>query len=129
MADRPDLTIYFDGACPLCRREIAHYLGRDRARRLSAVDIAADPSHLAPLGISQADALAALHVRDATGRLFVGATAFLAIWDRLPRWRILARALRSIPGATGLLERLYRIVAPRRTRIASALCGDGRCAR
>jgi len=38
----PALTVYFDGACPLCRREIAHYRSRDRAARIAFLDIAAD---------------------------------------------------------------------------------------
>jgi predicted DCC family thiol-disulfide oxidoreductase YuxK len=129
MAISPDLTIFFDGACPLCRREIAHYLSQDRARRLAAIDIATDPTPLAAIGVTQADALAALHARDADGRTLVGAAAFLAIWARLPRWRALAWTIRVLPGAPALLDRLYRAVAPRRARIAAALCGEGRCAR
>lgn len=129
MASGSDLTIFFDGACPLCRREIAHYLAADRGQRLEAVDIATDPRPLAALGVSQADALAALHVQDAAGRMHVGAAAFLAIWDRLPRWRLLARTIRALPGAATLLERAYRAIAPRRARIAATLCGDARCAR
>ena len=113
MASASDLTIFFDGACPLCRREIAHYLARDTARRLAAVDIVQDTGPL----------------QDGEGRVLTGAAAFLAIWDRLPRWRLLARTIRAVPGAAALLERAYRVVAPRRTRIVAALCGDGRCAR
>jgi predicted DCC family thiol-disulfide oxidoreductase YuxK len=123
------ITIFYDGSCPLCRREIAHYLRRDRAGRLEALDIAADPAPLAPLGISPRDAMAALHVRDAAGRILIGAAAFLAIWDMLPRWRLLARAIRAVPGAPPLLEMAYRFVAPRRARVAAALCGSERCAR
>ena len=129
MASASDLTIFFDGACPLCRREIAHYLARDTSRRLVAVDIVQDTAPLAAIGVSQADALAVLHVQDGGGRVLTGAAAFLAIWDRLPRWRLLARTIRAVPGAVALLERAYRVIAPRRTRIVAALCGDGRCAK
>jgi predicted DCC family thiol-disulfide oxidoreductase YuxK len=127
MTTTPDLTIFFDGACPLCRREIAHYLRRDRGGRLAALDIAADPAPLAALGVTQRAALDALHVRDAAGRLHVGADAFLAIWERLPRWRLAARAIRAVPGASRLMEMAYRAVAPRRARIAAMLCAEGSC--
>lgn len=129
MTELARITIFYDGSCPLCRREIAHYLRRDRAGRLEARDIAADPAPLAAIGASRDAAMAALHVRDATGRVAIGAAAFLAIWDVLPRWHWLARGIRAVPGAVGLLERAYRFVAPRRARVAAALCPGERCAR
>lgn len=129
MTTTPDLTIFFDGSCPLCRREIAHYLRRDRDGRLAALDIAADAGPLAPLGVTRTAALEALHVRDAGGRIHTGAAAFLAIWERLPRWWLAARTIRAIPGALRLMEIAYRAVAPRRARIAAALCADGSCRR
>lgn len=129
MAQIPDLTIFFDGSCPLCRREIAHYLRRDRAGRLAALDIAADPAPLTRLGISHGAAMAALHACDAQGKVLIGSDAFLAIWDRLPRWRRLSAALRMLPGATWALEQVYRVVAPRRARIVAAFCPTRGCAR
>ena len=121
-------TVYFDGACPLCRREIAHYAARDRAGLLSFADIAADPAPLAAIGVGREDALARLHVRLEDGSVLVGARAFAAIWDRLPRWRVLARALRALPGAMALAEAAYRVVARNRTRVVATLCARGRCA-
>lgn len=32
-------TLYFDGECPLCRAEIAHYRRRDKDRTLCFVDV------------------------------------------------------------------------------------------
>jgi len=34
------LTVFYDGACPLCRREIAFYQRLDRAQRLVWRDVA-----------------------------------------------------------------------------------------
>jgi hypothetical protein len=64
MPTTPELTIFFDGACPLCRREIAHYLRRDRSGRLAALDIAADPAPLAILGVTQRARVTAFFFRD-----------------------------------------------------------------
>jgi predicted DCC family thiol-disulfide oxidoreductase YuxK len=57
------LTVYYDGACPLCRVEIAHYRRQQGADALRFVDVA-EPAACGP-GLSHAQALAHFHVRDA----------------------------------------------------------------
>lgn len=127
MPKSPSITVFFDGACPLCRREIDAYRRCDRAGRLAFVDIADDPGPLAELGISQAQALAALHVRDRDGRVAVGVKGFLMIWDALPRWRLLATSVRRVPGLEAIARLAYAQIARHRTRLAGALCGTRRC--
>jgi predicted DCC family thiol-disulfide oxidoreductase YuxK len=85
----PRLTVLYDGACPLCRREIG-----DAALPL-------------PPGATREQLLARFHVRRADGELLVGAQAFLALWAVLPGWRWLAWAGR-LPGAAWTMERIYR---------------------
>jgi predicted DCC family thiol-disulfide oxidoreductase YuxK len=126
-ASSPALTVFFDGACPLCRREIAHYRARDRAARIAFVDIAADPAPLLTIGVTQAEALAAMHALHADGRVVRGATAFVALWEQIPGWRLAARLVRAIPGLLPLAERVYAWIAPRRARVAAVLCRTGGC--
>lgn len=118
--DRPDpqatcttpdrLTVLYDGACPLCRREIGVYRGLTPTEPLGFRDIsdrsAALPAPL-PAGLSQADLLARFHVQHADGRIESGARAFIALWERLPYWRWLAR-LGRLPGMASLMEIAYR---------------------
>ena len=127
MTTTPRSTVFFDGACPLCRREIAHYAARDRDGRLAFADIAADAAPLAAIGVSRDEALARLHVRRADGTVVSGARAFAEIWSCLPRWRLLARALEAVPGAMALAEVAYRVVARHRVRVVATLCARGRC--
>jgi len=90
-APAPALTVYYDGACPVCRREIAHYRGLPGAQACQWVDAAAcAPAALGP-GLDRGAALARLHVRLADGRLLQGAPGFAALWCTLPRWRWLGR--------------------------------------
>ena len=84
------LTVYYDGKCGLCRREIEYYKRVAPPDRFLWQDIANDPSSLADLDVSQADALRRLHARDAAGTVYVGVTAFIAIWQCLNYWRYLA---------------------------------------
>ena len=84
------LTVYYDGKCGLCRREIEYYKRVAPADRFVWLDIATDPASLADLDISQADALRRLHARDASGVVYVGVAAFIAIWQVLNYWRYLA---------------------------------------
>lgn len=122
----PELTIFYDGGCPACRREKARFERLDRDRRLEWRDVIADPSVLTQAGVSLRDALTRMHVRHEDGRLESGAYAFVAIWDRVPGWRWLARMTR-LPGLLPVADRIYDWYAARRARDSGcAECGPTR---
>lgn len=100
-------TVYFDGACPLCRREIAIYQRADGASGINWVDVAANQGGAIAQDLSHADALARFHVRQPNGELLSGAAAFAAMWLALPRWRWLGRLV-SLPGVRHIAEGSYR---------------------
>ena len=78
-AEAPALTVYYDGACPLCRAEIGHYRSQPGAERICFTDVArADAS--TGQDLARGDAMARFHVRDAQGRLVSGAAAFVLVW-------------------------------------------------
>jgi predicted DCC family thiol-disulfide oxidoreductase YuxK len=112
-AGRP--TLYFDGACPVCSREIAVYRQQAGAEGVHFVDVArCSAAELGP-GLDREAALKRLHWRRADGRLVSGAAAFTALWQSLPRWAWLGRLLGSRP-ALAVLEPAYRaFLALRRT--------------
>jgi predicted DCC family thiol-disulfide oxidoreductase YuxK len=121
------LTVYYDGACPLCSIEIRHYAGQAGAERLCFVDASASGAETGP-GLPRADAMKRFHVRQADGRLLSGAAAFIAIWERLPAWRWAARLAR-LPGVTAVLEFAYRLFLPVRpllSRLAGRMLRLGR---
>lgn len=120
LPDRCASAVYFDGSCPLCRAEIAHYKRQVGADAISFVDVSAPEADL-PAELSREQAMARFHVRDANGDLVSGARAFVSVWRVLPRWRWAAR-LASIPGVTPLLELGYRLFLPVRPML-SALAG------
>ena len=104
------LTVLYDGACPLCRREIAHVQGLAQQQGNSALcflDVSAGAPSTAAEVQERATLLARFHVQRADGTRLDGAAAFVEMWARLPGWRWLARLAR-LPGVLTLLEWAYR---------------------
>ncbi len=112
--------VYFDGACPLCSREIATYRGARGGDQLQWVDAAACEGAALGPALTREAALARLHVRLPDGRLISGARAFVAIWEQLPAFRALA-LLARIPGAVWVMEGAYRAFLRLRPLWRSAL--------
>ena len=109
-------TLYFDGSCPLCRTEIAHYRRADGAGELCFVDIS-DKNKTLPADLTRCEAMRRFHVRKQSGTLLSGAAAFAEVWRHLPRWRWAARAA-ALPGALRLLELAYRLFLPLRPALS-----------
>jgi len=105
---RSELTVLYDGSCPLCRREISVYrdlkpLHPDASVCYADISNAAVPL---PCGTTREQLLARFHVQRQNGELLSGAEAFLALWTALPGWRWLALVGR-LPGTVWLMERIY----------------------
>lgn len=125
--DRPTSArpvVFYDGGCPLCRREIEHYKRRRGADRIEWLDIDAEPQRLGAYGLDQETAMARFHVLDADGRWQTGAWGFVALWSQLPAYRWLARSLSALK-LVPLLDRGYRAFAARRL---ARRCNAGTCA-
>jgi predicted DCC family thiol-disulfide oxidoreductase YuxK len=106
MTARP--TVYYDGGCPVCSREINFYQSRRGGESLDWVDVSqADDAELGP-GLSRTAALARIHVRRVDGKLVDGAAAFAEIWRGMPGLRWLGRLL-AIPPVGAVAERGYAV--------------------
>ncbi|MEE4289237.1 MAG: DUF393 domain-containing protein [Erythrobacter sp.] len=97
------VKVWFDGACPLCQREIALMKRLDKRGAIDFVDVAegADPS----CPIDRSELLARFHAEE-DGRVLSGAAAFAAMWRAIPRLRPLGLAARN-RFLLGVLERFY----------------------
>lgn len=107
LRDSPDLTVYFDGGCPVCSREIAAYQRQPGSEACRWVDVSGCDVAALGAGLDRSKALARLHVRRADGSLVDGAAAFVLMWQALPATRWLGR-LAAVPPLPWLLERAYR---------------------
>ncbi|MFD1189049.1 thiol-disulfide oxidoreductase DCC family protein [Phenylobacterium conjunctum] len=98
----PSVVVWYDGACPLCRREIALMRRLDRAGRIDFVDVAQGDTSC-PL--DRAELLARFHALE-DGQIRSGAAAFAAMWRAIPLLWPLGQAAR-IPVVLRLLDWAY----------------------
>jgi predicted DCC family thiol-disulfide oxidoreductase YuxK len=101
----PNIRVFYDGACPLCRKEISIYQRADVAKRIDWCDVS-DPAN-ADLPLSREALLARFHVQREDSRLVSGARGFIEVWRQLPGWSWAAQLAR-IPGIPSILEWGYR---------------------
>lgn len=121
--DVGSLKVFFDGGCPLCRREIQHYRNLDASVPIEWIDVTGPERPLEGYDLTLEEALRRFHVLDDHGQFHTGAHGFMILWDQLPYYRHLARlvrVLRLVPGA----ERVYVRFADwhYRRRCAQGLC-------
>lgn len=99
----PGTTIWFDGACPLCTREIAWMRRLDRRGRLNFIDVSNEETSCP---VTRAEMLARFHAEE-DGEIISGAAAFAAMWRQIPLLRPIGLAARN-RFILALLETLYR---------------------
>ena len=98
------MTVWHDGACPLCQREIALMRRLDSGNAITFIDATApDAPQTCPL--DPALMLQRFHAR-VDGQMFTGAAAFAQVWRVLPMLRPLGFAARN-PLVLRGLEALY----------------------
>ena len=101
-----NVSVYYDGKCSLCAKEIAYYKNIAPENTFSWVDITVCAKELELEGISFSQGLKLLHVRDEAGKFHTGADAFVCMWRKLPRWHYLAYVV-SLPGIKQLANFIY----------------------
>ena len=93
-----ELTLYFDGQCPLCQAEMAFLQSRNAAGRLAFVDITQAGFTDSKPPMSCEAAMAQIHGRLANGDILVGVPVFSK-----------AYALANLPMLSWLLSRRWLV--------------------
>ena len=113
------LTLFYDGACPLCQAEILFLSGRNQAGLLNFVDINSKAYDPLKVGVSCEEALAAMYGQYADGTLIHGVTVFPEAYRRaeLPTlaWIFSRKSMQPI------LKIGYRFFAKNRHAISRVL--------
>ena len=123
MQQAPTITLFFDGACPLCSREAKVYRQRLPPATLGLVDIAASDFRAADFGLDAKAVHATIHAKLADGTVLTGIDAFAAIWRQIPRMRPLA-ALTGVPVVRQAMQLGYAAFAKVRPRLPGRRCAS-----
>ncbi len=106
-----ETKVIYNGACPICSREIAAYARYADSRALPLRFDALQEVDLAALGLSEEAAARQLHVLK-DGALLRGVPAFAALWSEMPRFAVLGRIV-MWPVVRPLASALYGwVLAP-----------------
>lgn len=114
-----DVEVFFDGDCPLCRREIALLRFWDRQSRIRFTDIAHGDFDATEVGIPFDRLMAEIHGRLPDGTIIAGVEVFRRLYAAVGfRWLV---AVTRWPGVAALFELSYRLFARHRLKLT------GRC--
>ncbi len=118
----PELTVYYDGACPRCVYERARYekLSGDPGEKVEWTDITGRDEELRELGIDPDHAMRELHVRDRDGRIHREMDAYIVLMRRVTLMKPLAWLI-ALPGIRPVISRIYRAWVLRRLRRAGRM--------
>jgi len=111
--------VFFDGDCPLCRREIATLRSLDKHARITFTDIAGAGFDPSKLGLSRSDLMRRIHGRTADGTVVEGVEVFRRLYAAVGFAPLVA--VTRAPPIAWLLDRAYDWFADNRLRIT------GRC--
>ena len=126
MASYP-LTIFFDGACPICAREIALMRRLDRRGRLKCSDFSRPDFAPTSINISPAELGRIIHARWGDGTVITGVDVFRAMWEAVGLG-FLARVSR-LSLVEPLVVKAYAWFARNRLRLTGRLhtCAGDTC--
>jgi predicted DCC family thiol-disulfide oxidoreductase YuxK len=123
---------FYNASCPVCSAGVAHIRRLTGGRGdddLLWFDITTQPNALAAYGADLEAVKKRLHVIDRHGMLQVGIPAFAALWEEIPRYRVLATLVR-LPVVRPIAAAIYELFAAllyawnkRRERRRARACG------
>ena len=102
------IKVYFNDSCNICRMEINHYK-KIANSDLEWIDITNNDEAIKITSKSQKELLRRLHVIN-NGEVIGGAKAFIIIWSKIPKYKILSKIF-SIKPLFIIFHYLYEIAA------------------
>ena len=114
-----DLEVFYDGACPLCLREVNWLRRRDRRGKFRFTDISASDFQAAAVGKTEEELMARIHGRLSDGTWLQGVEVFRRLYAAIGFGPLVF--LSRLPLISQLLNWGYALFARNRLRLT------GRC--
>tara|TARA_A100001388_G_C28669639_1_gene450896 strand:+ start:617 stop:964 length:348 start_codon:yes stop_codon:yes gene_type:complete len=102
------MKVFFNNSCSICRSEINIYK-KQGIKQLEWIDITNNKIAEQDTQKTNKDLLRRLHVKS-DGKIYAGAKAFIILWDKMPKFKLLGKIL-SMPIIYHIFLFTYEIVA------------------
>lgn len=123
----PQLTVFYDGKCNVCFREIKHYRKLDKKNLLKTIDVSASDFDATKYGLENEKVQLIMHAKDANGIVYTGVDTFAEIWKRVTPYNKISFVLES-KTLRPLFDIGYKLFAYQiRPRLPKRQCDDDSC--
>ena len=102
------MKVYFNNSCKICKTEIDLYK-KENIEEIDWIDITNNNSAELETSKDKKQLLRRLHVKDGD-KIIQGAAAFLVVWKKIPKYRILYKILK-LPIIFNLFSLFYEVIA------------------
>ena len=100
--------VFYNHSCSICKTEINHYK-KITKEEFDFIDITDNHYASVSTNLDKASLLRRMHVIE-NGTLYSGAKAFLIVWSKIPRYRILYKIF-SLPVIFTAFHFMYEVIA------------------
>ena len=118
-----DIEVFFDGGCPLCRREIAVLRRWDRRGKIRFTDISSPDFEAVSVGMTDEVLMAQIHGRLADGTWLRGVEVFRRLYAAIGFGPLVF--LSRLPLISQVLEWGYAMFARNRLRLTGRCSANG----
>ena len=123
------ITVFYDGACPLCTKEVAKWRKAPFTCPVEWFDINGQEDALIRQGIDPHAALVELHTKTKDGVIRTSIDSYVLLLSQLPRWRWVG-SLMNLPIIKPTLKWIYDVLTKVRLKKEgrwNSACDSKRC--
>jgi predicted DCC family thiol-disulfide oxidoreductase YuxK len=113
--EKPLVTLYFDGDCPLCIKEITFLKSLTPPKTVEYIDIADKSISFSAHGKDCSTLMAEIHAKDSQGNWLIGMEAFRAVYEHTPYHRLFS--MTKLPILKQIFDAAYLLFARNRLRL------------
>lgn len=123
------ITVFYDGTCRMCIRQMEQFKARDAGKRLQFVDTARSEFDAERVGLAGAPLQKYLYAQTASGELVRGVDAFHLLWRATNR--PLLAFFSGLPAVKDVGKLIYNLISHLRYRLSGKNEGvcDFHCAK